>query len=41
MLWRGGRRVPASTAGKRCRRDAEEREKGRGPAGRGEARGGG
>ena len=28
-------------AGKRCRRDGEEREKGRGPAGRGAALGGG
>ena len=38
---RGGRGAPALAAGKRGRCDREEREKGRGPTGRGEARGGG
>ena len=38
--WRGGRGAPASAAGKRGRRDGEEKEKGRGPAGRGAVRGG-
>ena len=37
----GGRRAPASAAGKRGRRDGEEREKGRGPVGRGAVHGGG
>ena len=38
---REGRGAPALAAGKRGKRDREEREKGRGPTGRGEARGGG
>ena len=38
---RGGRGAPASVAGKRGRRDGEEREKGMGPAGRGAAHDGG
>ena len=37
---RGGRGAPASAARKRGRQDGEEREKGRGPAGRGAVRGG-
>ena len=39
--WLGGRGTSALAVGKRGRRDREEREKGRGPTGRGEARDGG
>ena len=38
---RGGRGAPASAAEKRGKRDGEDRDKGREPAGRGATRGGG